>query len=293
MQKKRILFIVNPISGGKSKTALNKLINKYLDLNSYEFELIETQHPKHAQEIVRSHSRLYNVIVAVGGDGTINEVAQEICKTETVMAIVPMGSGNGLARHLGIPLRPEHAIQALNSAIPRKIDTAKLNNCFFTSVAGVGFDSEVAKGFANSSGRGFWNYLRVGTMSFFNYKEQVYSLHIDGKKIQRKAFMITIANSNQFGYNTKISPHANIQDGLLDVCILKKPPLWHIPILAYKIFNSKAHTSSFLEILQGKHITISPNPSGYANIDGEIMQVGDAVEIKTQAESLSILLPKT
>ncbi|PIF03371.1 MAG: diacylglycerol kinase [Draconibacterium sp.] len=291
MKKKHILFIVNPISGGKSKTGLRNLINKYLDANIYDFEVIEAQYPKHAKEIVQANSQA-DIIVAVGGDGTINEVAQEVYKTDKLMGIVPMGSGNGLARHLSIPLKPEQAIQALNTAIPHKIDTATLNDCFFVSVAGVGFDSEVAKGFDQSKGRGLWNYFRVGTQSFFTYKEQDYTLQVDGKKIKRSAFMITIANSNQFGYNTKISPLASVKDGLLDVCILKKPEVWHTPVLAYKFFKSKAHTSSFLEIINAKHVIIAPNPSEHANVDGEIMRVGKTVEVKIQEKKLNILLPK-
>ncbi len=290
MKKKHILFIVNPISGGKSKMGFKELVDTCLDTNIYDFEVVEAQYPKHAQEIVQINSRSADIIVAVGGDGTINEVAQEVCKTDLLMGIIPMGSGNGLARHLGIPLKPEQAIKALNTAQVQKIDTATLNDCFFVSVAGVGFDSEIAKGFDQSKGRGFWNYLRVGVQSFFSYKEQDYSLQIDGKVIERSAFMITIANSNQFGYNTKISPLASVQDGLLDVCILKKPAVWHVPVLAYKFFTGKAHTSSFLEIIKAKHITITPNPSAYANIDGEIMQVGQTVDIQIQEKNLNMLI---
>ncbi len=290
MKKKHILFIVNPISGGKSKIGFKELLNNYLDTNIYDFEVVEAQYPKHAQEIVQANSQSADIIVAVGGDGTINEVAQEVCKTDLLMGIIPMGSGNGLARHLGVPLKPAQAIKALNTAQVQKIDTAMLNDCFFVSVAGVGFDSEVAKGFDQSKGRGFWNYLRVGMQSFFSYKEQAYTIQIDGREIKRSAFMITIANSNQFGYNTKISPLASVQDGFLDVCILRKPAVWHAPALTYKFFNSKAHTSSFLEIIKAKHITITPNPSAYANIDGEIMKVGETVEVKIQEKNLNILI---
>lgn len=292
MSTRHLVFIVNPISGGKSKHGFKTLVEAQLDKDKYHYTIIEAAYPQHACAIVDENAMHADAFVAVGGDGTINEVAQQASHHKIPMGIVPMGSGNGLARHLGIPLKAPQAIAALNQAHVAAIDTATLNQHFFVSLAGVGFDSLIARDFSQSKSRGFVNYARIGLKTYFKYKPQTYQLMIDGKAIEREAFMITVANSNQFGYNTKISPMASLQDGLLDVCILRKPAMWQSPAVMLKFWNDTAHTSSFLEIIQAKQLHISPNPSGYANVDGETIEVGQQVEIRLQENKLNILLPK-
>lgn len=293
MNKKRcILFIVNPISGGRSKRSFEAVVQQYLSTQKYNYVIMEAQYPNHASELVRTYAHAVDVVVAVGGDGTINEVAREAAQAQLTMGIVPFGSGNGLARHLGIPLQVRKAVAMLNTAVVHSIDTATLNGNFFLSVAGIGFDSLVARTFSTAKGRGFANYAKAGFYAYFNYQEQLYRLVLDGKTIERKAFMITIANSNQFGYNAKISPLASVQDGWLDVCVLKKPTVFTAPYLLSQFFAGRAHTSSFLEIIRAKQISITPNTSNYANIDGETMKVGAQVHISIKEKNLNILLAK-
>jgi len=292
MTKKKLLFIINPISGGKSKSKMQDLIRNHLNHDIFDYQIIFTEFAGHAKEIVDKQADGFNVIIAVGGDGTINETAESLTKKNIPLGIIPMGSGNGLARHLGIPLKPINAIQAINHSEIIEIDTAVLNDHFFVSIAGVGFDSLIAAEFEKAKGRGFINYARLSTKEYFAYQEQNYQITLDGKKIERQAALVTFANSSQFGYNTKIAPHANLCDGLLDVCILKKPNLIQMPLLMKQIWSGEADKSFLLEIIQAKHIIIEPNKNTYANVDGESIQVGERVEVLLKPNSLKLFIPK-
>jgi len=290
--KKRILFIINPISGGRNKEAITQLIQTYLNQDFFDYEIIKTEYAGHAAILAKEFKLEKNIIVAVGGDGTINEIAQELKDSSCCLGIIPQGSGNGLARHLGISINPRKAIEALNVSQEDCIDTAQLNENFFVSIAGIGFDSLIAEMFVHSRHRGFVGYASLSTKEFFKYKEQAYRMIIDGKEIEREAFLIAFANSNQFGYDTKISPLADIQDGFLDVCILKKPRLDQMPLGFYHLWSSRAHHSRLLEIIKAKEITIIPNKNEYANVDGESIKVGQELKIKINAQSLKVWVPK-
>ena len=292
MNKRRILFIINPISGGRDKSKMADLIHSHLDKNYFDIDIKYTEYMGHGAEIAKKYHAKNNVVVAVGGDGTINEIAKEIAGTEAVLGIIPQGSGNGLARHLNWDLDPKKAITQMNAAEVRAIDTAELNGHFFVSIAGIGFDSLIAEKFAHSKNRGFMGYASLSTKEFFKYQEQEYDLLIDGQKFKRKAAMISIANSNQFGYNTKISPLASLCDGLLDVCILRKPKLGEVPKVLSKVWRAKAHKSNLIEIIRGKKVKISPNDHEYANVDGESINVGKEIEIIIKPRNLKIWLPK-
>jgi len=213
MAKKKLLFILNPISGGKKKKAIESLISSYLDHDQFEYEILKTEYPGHAAQLTQDHKFDKNIIIAVGGDGTINEIARELKDTACSLGIIAQGSGNGLARHLGLSINPRKAIEQINTSRQMLIDTAELNGHFFVSIAGIGFDSLIAHMFTQSKRRGFLGYGSLSFQEFFKYKEQNYRIIIDGQKIERNAFLIAFANSNQFGYDTKISPLADIQDG--------------------------------------------------------------------------------
>ena len=289
MSKKKMLFIVNPISGGKSKTGVEALIHAHIHKDLFDYEIETTQYAGHAKELLHSRLADFDIVVAVGGDGTVNEIAQILVGTDKVMAMIPMGSGNGLARHLQIPLQTKKAIEALGSSVVESIDTASLNGHFFASIAGIGFDSLIAAEFEKAKGRGFVNYARLTMREYFKYQEQKYDIVIDGKKYQREAAMISFANSNQFGYNTVISPDADISDGLLDVCILKKPRKHQIPLFMKQIWAGQANQSPLLEIIKARRISIQPNENLYANIDGESIKVGKKIEVELKPRSLNMM----
>ena len=292
MINKKLLFIINPISGGKSKAKLEEIIKAQADIVTFDFEIIFTEYARHAKEIVEDKATEFDAVIAVGGDGTINEIAKSLSEKDIPLGIIPMGSGNGLARYLGIPLKPKKAVEALFKSKLKEIDTATLNGHFFVSIAGVGFDSLIAAEFEKVDGRGFINYAKLSTKEFFSFKEEQYEIIIDGEKIVRQAALVTFANSNQFGLNTVISPHADISDGFIDVCILKKPKISQMPLLMKQIFTGKADQSSLLEIIKAKHIIIEPNFNGFANVDGESIKVGERVEVLLKPKSLKILIPE-
>ncbi len=291
MSYQRILFLVNPISGGKSKRNFQSLVLQNLDLKRFDFEIVYTEFAGHATEILERRKDIDEIVVAVGGDGTVNEIARFLDGGTKPMSIIPLGSGNGLARHLGFSLKVKKAIQQLGQAREIAIDSCTLNEHYFLSIAGIGFDSLIAKEFSQSTRRGFIGYAYVAVREFFKYKEQSYKLNIGGKVLHRKAALITFANSNQFGYNTKISPESSLTDGLVDVCILRKPQLYQVPCLLWKIWRNKAHKSSLLEIIRAKEVKLENNKFGYANVDGESLPAGEKINIRLHEKSLKIWIP--
>ena len=280
VNKQRLLFVVNPISGGKSKKRLEEIIRRTLDLERFSWVIKRTAFAGHALEIVKEEAADYDAVIAVGGDGTINEIARELSHTTIPMGIIPLGSGNGLARHLKIPLDVHKAIDYLNHALPQEVDTLRMNGHFFVSIAGVGFDSQIASEFVKQKGRVFVNYAKLTIREFFHYLENELILIIEGQKYRRKAHLISFANSNQFGYRTIISPQADISDGLVDVCIITKPKLWQIPRLFLQLWMERADQSSLVEIIRGKEIELWPNNDIFANIDGESVIVGVKILVK-------------
>ena len=293
MGKKKFLFIVNPVSGKKSKKGLENLIETYVDNANIHYEINYTDFPAHADKIVQEKINDFDVFVAVGGDGTINEIARSLSTESSPLGIIPMGSGNGLARHLKIPLNTKKALVSLNKSIPKALDTASINNHFFMSIAGVGFDSLIASSFAKAKRRGFLSYAELTIKEFFKYKEQNYILNLDGEKLERKAFMISFANSNQFGYNVKISPNADLEDALLDVCIVRKPTVINIPKMLWQLWNGKAYQSKYIEIIKAKNIKVYQKDQEYANVDGESIKVGHDISIAIHAGNLTVLTPST
>ena len=231
---KNILFIVNPNSAKGNEERISRAIESRIDHNIFNVSVTYTQSADHAINLSKKAvAEGIDIIVAVGGDGTVNEVASQLIKTSNTLGIVPLGSGNGLARHLGIPRNIEKAIDLINKQQTSTIDTGSVNGNIFVSIAGVGFDALVAERFARGVRRGFLGYFQIIANEYFNYKPQTYKLTFDnGKVITERALFVAFANSNQFGYNTTIAPNAKLRDGLLDVCIVKKPQIYRIPLIA-------------------------------------------------------------
>lgn len=292
--KKRILFIANPFSGKKKKQDISKQIFSKLDGRRFDIEIKNTDSAGHARQLSRDavKSRV-DVIVAVGGDGTINEVASEMINSDTILGIIPRGSGNGLARHLGIPQTLPRALQLINECHSTKIDTATVNDIPFVSIAGIGFDALVAKEFAKSRQRGFITYFNVIAQHFLKYKPKKYKLIFDDHPpLTTRALFVSFANSNQFGYNTTIAPNAKLNDGKLDVCIVKKPELIEIPLIANLLLLKRIDRSEYVRIVQSKGLTVKRKKNRVVNIDGEAIKVGKALEVKINPMSLNVIIPK-
>lgn len=289
---RRILFIVNPNSAKRNRNRISTAIKNSIDQKLNKITISYTKSAKHAITLSKNAvADSVDVIVAVGGDGTVNEVASQIINSPSVLGIVPLGSGNGLARHLGIPLNIEKAISLISKNNTSPIDTATINGKSFVSIAGVGFDAFVAERFAAGTRRGFLGYFQIIANEYLHYKPQKYGLIFDdGKVISEKALFIALANSNQFGYNTTIAPNAKIKDGLLDVCIVKKPEIYRLPLIANLLLLKRVDISPLVKIIKTKSLTINRAENDVVNIDGEPLILEKDLEIKINPLSLKIII---
>jgi diacylglycerol kinase (ATP) len=283
---------VNPISGiGKQKN-VEKLIEDRLDKTRYIPAISYTNAVGHASEISRKAANDgVEIVVAVGGDGTVNETAAGLVDTDTALAIIPAGSGNGLARHLKIPMNIRRALDVINQGKILKIDTATINDQLFVNVAGVGFDASVAKKFAIAGKRGFSTYLRITANSYRNYEPKQYTLIIDGKVIKRRALLISFANSSQFGNNTSIDPTASINDGYIDVCIMGKMPYWKTFFLGPLLFLKKFDQTRYIEIIRAREVVLKRKKGKSIHLDGDPKVMGKELTMRINPLSLNVIVP--
>ncbi len=292
MTKKRIIFIVNPISGVSKKGQLVKHIESTVDKSKFEYVILYTEGPGHATKICQAYTDMEtDIIVAVGGDGSVNEVAKGLVGSETALGIIPAGSGNGLAHHLKIPVNYKKAIDIINKHKVIKIDTGSINDQLFVSIAGIGFDAYVAEKFSHGSRRGFLSYARIVAEEYPTYKSKKYKIEINGKIIETKALFIGFANSDQFGYGTSIAPFAKIDDGLLDVIIMKKPTVIEIPLLASLLYWRQVDKWKHIEFIKAAELTVEMEKGKWVNIDGEPKLLGEKLNIKVAPQSLNIIVP--
>jgi diacylglycerol kinase (ATP) len=293
VKKRKLLFIINPISGiGKQKEGA-LLIKENINKDIFDFDIVYTKAPRHATELsAQASCSGYDVVVAVGGDGSVNEVATGLLGTESALGILPYGSGNGLARHFSISTTIKKAISILNTGKVIHMDTIQVNGTPFMGISGVGFDAHIANLFAQYGKRGFSSYLKLIWKEFLNYEAKNYSLIIDGRSLERKAFMISIANGSQFGNNAFIAPSANASDGLMDVCIIKKGTVPTFAMLVFRLFNKSADRSSLMETIRCKSLVILKNTSGLIHLDGEPNAMEETLNFKVVPSSLKILVPE-
>jgi len=287
---KKLLYIINPISGvGKQKT-IEKLLSKYSDTSKITYQIIYTKQAKQAIEISRTEAKNFDAIIAVGGDGSVNEVAQGLINTDTALGIIPTGSGNGFARHIKLPLKLNKAIQRINNFKTEDVDVVKVNNVFAVNVVGIGFDALITHKFAKFGKRGFSSYIKLTTKEFSKFKGIETSAKIDGINLKNNVFLFTIANGSQYGNNAFIAPKASIQDGLLNVSILKKFPLISAPNLAYRLFTRKFDKFKYSDTYKAKSITILQKGEIKTQIDGEAFTFNDKIKIDIIEKALKIIV---
>ena len=292
MPKKKILFIINPKSGIGKYKLLASYIENALDKDLFDYDILYTKYAGHGTELAQEAVRKsYDIVVVSGGDGTLNEIAKALVGSETLLGIIPVGSGNGLAHHLKIPINPIQAIEVINKTKSITIDTAYVNDNLFVSIAGVGFDALVAKKFTKVKRRGFLSYFKIIAKEYPKYKPLNYVINIDGKQFARKALFISFANSDQFGYNTTIAPKAKIDDGMIDVCIVKKIPIIELPFLAHLLYWKQIDKSKFIETIKGKKFLIEQEKKSTVNIDGEAVKLEKDLVVKINPLSLKIIIP--
>ncbi|NTW24247.1 MAG: YegS/Rv2252/BmrU family lipid kinase [Lentimicrobium sp.] len=293
-QKKRVLFIVNPVSGVNQsrKSVLADAVSGFLDDNLFECEIKYSESAAHVRELSKEAADAHvDIIVAVGGDGTLNQVVKGMIGSGSTLALIPAGSGNGLARHLGIPVDTEQSVRLIATGNSKLIDTVNLNDDLFVSIAGVGFDALVAKRFSQGTRRGFFSYFKIVTNEYAWYRPRKYKMEIDGKQVIRQALFVSFANTDQFGYNTIISPEAKIDDGLVDVCIVKKVPLLYAPRVVGLLLTRRIDSSGFVEIIRAREIKLSRNKNRVVNIDGEPVKLSKDLRISVNPLSLKVIVP--
>jgi diacylglycerol kinase (ATP) len=292
LAKTNILFIINPISGGKQKQNIPALIDTHLDKTKFNANFSFSEYVGHAAEIAaEATAKNFDVVVAVGGDGTINEIASKVMQQNKVLGILPFGSGNGLSRFLRIPMNTVKAIQVINGLNVMQMDTATFNDKCYFNMAGMGFDAHISSIFAGNKKRGLSGYIKLGLKEMLNYKPETYVITVDGVSYTRTAFVVSIANSSQYGNNTYISPEASVTDGLLDVCVVKAFPLINLPKLAYVMLRGQTHQSKMVEIIKGKNIHISRPQAAAIHIDGEPFNMGKEISVSVVPLSLNIITP--
>jgi len=292
-QKKKIKFIINPISGTRKKELLETDINKYINHDKFDLDIVYTAYAQHAIELAKEAvEKSYDAVIAIGGDGSVNEVSKALVDSKTALGIVPNGSGNGLAHYLKISINVKKAIEIINEFKVIPIDTVSVNAHLFVSIAGIGFDALVADDFSHVKRRGFFSYLKIIIKNYILYYRKKYIIYIGDKKIKRKAMMITLANSNQFGYNTVIAPDAIINDGLIDVCIIKKIPIYEAGVLSLLLLLKQINMSNRIEIIKANKLSIIQSKNRPIHVDGDPKYIGKKLDIQINPLSLNVIVPQ-
>jgi diacylglycerol kinase (ATP) len=280
----KALFVVNRRSGAKRLDDVETIIRNAC---GWEHEFAECDRDALDATVSRAERNGFNVIFAVGGDGTVHEVARRLIGRPLALGIVPTGSGNGLARHLGLPIHVARSLAACSGGRFDTIDTASVNGTPFIGTMGVGFDAWIADAFASRDARGLKTYLRVGFSGFWSYAPQEYELIIDGEKMRRSALLIAVANASQYGNNARIAPVASLQDGVLDVVIVERRSFR----AAARLFAGSLHRAPGITMLRARQIEIRRPAAGPAHLDGEPVTLPESLTIKIVPRSLRVLLP--
>jgi YegS/Rv2252/BmrU family lipid kinase len=291
-QKKTIVFIINPISGTQSKRAILRLIDEVIDRERFDYRIVRTQYAGHAVEIAHEAAEAgTDLVVAIGGDGTINEVARSLVHTSTALGIIPCGSGNGLARHLHIPMDPRAALSLINDYPTLCIDYGIINGRPFFCTCGVGFDAFVSLKFADSGKRGLLTYLENTLHESLTYEPETYEIENEEGTVRYKAFLIACANASQYGNNAYIAPQASLTDGVMDITILEPFTVLDVPSLAFQLFNRSINRNSCIKTLRAKKIKIHRQHGGVLHFDGDPVMDGKDIEVEIIPQGLTVLAP--
>ncbi len=292
--QKKILFIINPIAGTKAKGSIPELIGNYIDQQAFFYEIALTEGKGHASRLAQEAlSEKFDSIVVVGGDGTVSEVAGALMHKRTAMGILPLGSGNGLARHLKIPLDTAAAISVVNQQNSVCIDAGMINNKPFFCTAGLGFDAHISRVFEARSARGFKTYVKLTLQEFLNYSPRTYKIATGNHTTTAEALTLTLANAGQYGNEAYIAPDADIQDGKLDLCILRPFPKRMVFNIGLKLFTKKIHTSPYMRIESIESAQIILNDADSLHTDGEHKCLDkQTLSIKVVPACLQVIVPK-
>lgn len=292
---KKIVFIVNPVSGTANKRSVIRQIDRLIDKERFDYSVVTTEYAGHATELARAAANEgVDIVCAIGGDGTVNETARALVHTNTALAIIPCGSGNGLARHLHIPMDAIRAIKLINDAEPLSIDYGLINLHPFFCTCGVGFDAFISQKFAEAGKRGPATYVENILMTALTYSPETYELDVldeNEKRATYKAFMIACANASQYGNNAYIAPQASVRDGVMDVTIVEPFTVLEAPQLAVLLFNGAIDESSRIKTFRCKHLVIRRSKPGVIHYDGDPVESGETVDVSIVSKGLLCICP--
>lgn len=283
----RIVFVINPIAGRKRRP-LEEIIRASHGANA---EIRTWSALGDIDRIIDEVADEADVVAAVGGDGTVHEIGKRLVGRKAALAIIPAGSGNGLARHLGIPLDPSRAVGSVDACRIETIDLGRINDDVFLGVCGLGFDAVVAHRFAAAGTRGLETYVRQGVLTYTGYHAEHYAITLDGERQEMPAFLIAIANSGQYGNDARIAPFASLQDGLLDVVVVRSGSLVRAPILIYKLFTGTLEDSDDVLLRQARTVRIERASEGPGHIDGEPVMLPRTIDCSLERRALRICVP--
>ena len=290
--KRKIVFVYNPISGSHRLIPVIPIIERFVNRDLYDISIVSTEYKGNATELAREYaSKNYDAVIAVGGDGTVNEIGQGLIGTGTALGIIPCGSGNGLARHLGIPMDPFKAVKWLDKSIFTEIDYGMMDNQPFFCTCGVGFDAKVSDSFSKAGSRGVLTYLESIMKEIATYHNETYKLSFDNSSETFEAFFITCANADQWGNNAFIAPTASLQDGLLDVICAHPFSVVDAPLIAFQLFNRQIDKNPNVSVHKCRRVTITRDSEGPAHFDGEPVILGKEIHIEVVSGKLKVLLP--
>jgi YegS/Rv2252/BmrU family lipid kinase len=291
MDKKRIIFIMNPISGTISKAGIPEIIKHTLDHDKFDYEIKYTERAGHATEIAQDAMRNnIDIVVAVGGDGTVNEVAKAIVHSNTALGIIPCGSGNGLARHLMLPINIKKSIQIINECEIHDLDFGVINNFPFFCTCGMGFDAFVSMKFAESGKRGPITYVENVLREGLKYKPETYTIEDETGTKRYEAFLISIANASQYGNNAYIAPQASMSDGVMDVIIMEPFDVLEAPQVSFDMFNKTLNKNSRIKTFTCKELHIHRSKPGVIHYDGDPVMTGKDIDVKLHEKGIKIIV---
>jgi YegS/Rv2252/BmrU family lipid kinase len=289
-KKTHIVFIINPISGTRHKDDIPELIEARLDKERLSYETVFTEYSGHAAELARQSAANHaDVVVAVGGDGTVNEVARSLVHTNTALGIIPSGSGNGLARHLCIPMDAVKALDIINECQIQQFDYGVINDLPFFCTCGMGFDAFISLKFAEAGKRGPITYVENVLKEGLKYHPGTYVIVDDQGVIYNKAFLIACANASQYGNNAYIAPGATMKDGLLDVIIMEPFSVLDAPQIAADLFMKTLSNNSKIKTFRTKSIHIHRKHPGAIHYDGDPIMTGEDIDIHIEPLGLRIV----
>jgi YegS/Rv2252/BmrU family lipid kinase len=288
-KEKKIFIIINRHAGHKQGEKVLDIVIPYLKKKNCKVEYSFTNHPRHAIELAaKAIEDGFNMVVAVGGDGTVNEVAQGLYGSGVKMGIIPMGSGNGLARELGISMDMHKSARALIKDKNLKVDICRLNEQRFLCTSGIGFDAMVAEKMSKASSRGFMKYVQLVIQESVSFNPLDVKMKIDGVAIRESVFLVTFANASQFGNNAFIAPHASMTDGLIDVVVVKKFAKIWMPVFAVALFAKFIHRLPFVDTYKARLIELEAADTPYFHFDGEPGKLSIPAQISLDTEKIAV-----